>query len=183
MRRLIGAYLCIVSAITVASSQQRVLAGQDPQRVLPGVYGALAQCRTVPEDSARLGCFDATSAAMAEAIRKGELYLADDALKKAEQEATFGLAARDIPQLPKGAGKEAEEAAGNELTGTIRAARITHDGWIITLEDGSVWRQTDAMSSALDPIPGSKVTIKRAALGSYRLMLNKNVGFKAKRVQ
>lgn len=65
-----------------------------------------------------------------------------------------------------------------EVSRIVQSARLTRDGWVLSLDDGSSWRQVGSMSSALSPQVGMKVTIRRAALGSYRLVLSPHATFK-----
>jgi hypothetical protein len=124
----------------------------------PADAASVLQCRQVAAESARLACYDAVAAKLAQSqVRK--------------EAAEFGL------QQP------APKPQEDSLTGVIRSVAATRDGWVVTLEDGSTWRQEDASGSRLDPVVGRTVVIRRAALGSYRLMLNDNVGFKVRRVR
>ena len=124
----------------------------------PADARSVLQCRQVEAESARLICYDAVAASLANSRGRKEA-------------AEFGL------QAPVPSPQE------NSLTGVIRSVAATRDGWVITLEDGSTWRQEDASGSRLDPVVGRTVVIRRAAMGSFRLMLNDNVGFKVRRVR
>jgi hypothetical protein len=124
----------------------------------PADARSVLQCRQVQTESARLACYDAVAATLAQSQSRKEA-------------AEFGL------QTP------APRPQESSLTGVIRSVAATRDGWVVTLEDGSTWRQEDASGSRLDPVAGRTVVIRRAAMGSYRLMLNDNVGFKVRRVR
>jgi hypothetical protein len=78
---------------------------------------------------------------------------------------------------------EMDEKRPIEIKRTVQSARLTSDGWMVTLEDGSSWRQVGTTSSAVDPRAGMEVTIRRAALGSYRLVLSPHAAFKVERVR
>jgi hypothetical protein len=71
----------------------------------------------------------------------------------------------------------------DELTGVIRTARSSVDGWLIVLQDNSTWQQVGAATVVIEPRAGLEVKIKRAALGSYRLVLSPHAAFKVRRVR
>jgi hypothetical protein len=170
-------------ALVVALAQHQAIFAADSQTPLPGVYLELTRCRGLTDAAAKASCFDAATAAMDRAIASGDLFITDRTQVNAAKAASFGLATPapglTLNETPEDAGK----AATDELPGVIKSVRSTPDGWVVALEDGSVWYQADAISSGIDPKPGMPVTVKHAALGSYRLMLNKNVGFKVKRAK
>lgn len=148
---------------------------QESVSVPAGPVADLLRCRELAGESARLTCFDAAVAGIEQAVRAGDLRVVDRAVLAEEQSARFGLREAD---RARGAVEQPEE-----LSAAVKSAQKTLDGWVVTLEDGSVWRQIDARTSPVDPVVGQVVTIKRAALGSYRLLLNSNVGFRVRRVR
>ena len=178
MRRSLPA-TCV--ALVVALAQHQAIFAADSQTPLPGVYLELTRCRGLTDAAAKASCFDAATAAMDRAIASGDLFITDRTQVNAAKAASFGLATPapglTLNETPEDAGK----AATDELPGVIKSVRSTPDGWVVALEDGSVWRQSDNISGGIDPRPGMQVTIKHGAMESYRLMLNKNVGFKVKR--
>ena len=79
-----------------------------------------------------------------------------------------------------------EKADGAEkldrVESTLSEIRRTADGkWILKLQDGAVWRQTDAEGPARTPRVGMKVTVRSASMGSYLLSVDGQAGFRAKR--
>lgn len=112
---------------------------------------------------------------MEQAIRSGELMLVERVRVQEERKSQFGLPDPGTDLLG------AKEAA--EISGVIREVRSTANGWVVTLEDNTIWQQTDAKPVAIDPRVGIEVTIKRAALGSYRLVLSPHASFKVKRLR
>jgi hypothetical protein len=53
--------------------------------------------------------------------------------------------------------------------------------WVVTLEDGSTWAQTDNNIIAGRPRAGQPVRINRAALGTYMMRINGQPGVRAQR--
>jgi hypothetical protein len=68
------------------------------------------------------------------------------------------------------------------VEGVVASASQDGDGrWIVRLEDGATWGQTDNNPLALRPRPGHKVRITRASMGSYMMRINNQPGVRAKR--
>lgn len=134
---------------------------------------AVRACRGVVAAADRLACFDAAAAALdpPQSIPPVAPSPPAKALPESPPDPRFGLR----PQRPV--------AEATHIEGVIRSARMTAEGWLITLADGSVWRQADARAAAVDPREGQTVKIERAALGAFRLMLTPNLGLKVQRVR
>jgi hypothetical protein len=65
----------------------------------------------------------------------------------------------------------------------VKSARADAYGhWTIVLEDGAVWRQIEG-ELGRDPHAGSKVTIHRAALGSFKMSIDGEPTIKVHRDQ
>jgi hypothetical protein len=159
------------TALIVAYSHQSVGQAASNAAQAAGVRAVL-QCRQVADEHQRLACFEKAAAelersAVAQAAPRAQAAPADAAVASGR----FGL--------PAVRSDEPEEA----LRGVVRSVRSTREGWLVTLDDDSVWQQADARTSAIDPEVGKAVTIRRAALGSYRLMLNGKIGFKVQRIR
>ena len=68
---------------------------------------------------------------------------------------------------------------------TAKISKVGHNadgGWVITLEDGARWEQTDAMIFGRNPKPGATATIKRGALGSFKMSIDGSPSCKARRI-
>ena len=152
----------------------------------PAVLQKIADCRTVVGDAARLACYDAAAAALGEATARQDIVVLD---REAVRETRKGLFGFSLPKLPFFGGDRAdkagkEEAAREEITeidGVAALVRsVGYHQFRIILEDGAVWTTTEA--STLDtPHVGSKIHIKRAALGSYLLKIDGGRALKALR--
>ena len=133
------------------------------------------RCRSLLLGPERLACFDQAATAMEQALSSGELLLIRKTAVQEARKSRFGLPERDSDGL---GGKDPDE-----LTGVIRTARSSVDGWLIVLQDNSTWQQIGAATLAVEPRAGLEVKIKRAALGSYRLVLSPHAAFKVRRVR
>jgi hypothetical protein len=140
--------------------------------------GKLLACSAKVADAERLACYDASVKAMSSEARVvAERREAAAATAAAAAAAT---AAKEKAEAERRAAAEKEAAFGragmgddrlDELETTLQ--ELLRDGAgraVFMLENGMIWRQAEPY-----PIPptkaGSKVTLKRGALGSYRIKL------------
>ncbi len=147
----------------------------------PAIYTEMIACKDIAEPAARLACFDEKVSALQTAQASNQVVIADREQVREARRGLFGLTLPRI-KLFDGDGDEGDEIA--EIESTVKTARTIRSGkWVITLEDGAVWLQTDTPRGSMrDPKPGDSITIKRAALGSYMAKVNGGRAFKVKRI-
>ena len=147
----------------------------------PALYTDLIGCKTLADASARLACYDEKVAALETAQTNNEVVIADREQVREARRGLFGLSLPRI-NLFGGDGDEGSDIA--QIDGVIKNARTIGSGkWLITLEDGAVWQQTDPPRSTMRrPKTGDAITIERAALGSFLAKVNDGRGFKVKRI-
>ena len=137
---------------------------------------ALSACRAITESTERLACYDKAAAALDEAQTKGDVIVVDREQARAVKRQAFGFnlgAALSIFDRPAGKEGAKEKEADESISAVARSVSQTPVGkWIITLEDGAVWRQIDSDTLPNDPHAGSKVHIRRAALGSFLMSVD-----------
>ena len=171
-----------VALMSAASAQRGDRPQQRRQQEQPELFQALVRCRAITEDAARLQCFDAASAALAQAAERRELVVVSREQVRESRRRLFGLA---LPRLPIfGGGDDAREDPEEitQLEGTV--ANASQDGyghWAVRLQDHSLWVQVDDNVLALRPRPGQPVLIRRAALGSYVMRVNGQPGIRVRR--
>ncbi|MEO1252145.1 MAG: hypothetical protein AAFW81_07360 [Pseudomonadota bacterium] len=140
------------------------------------------ECRALADAGDRLACYDDAAGKAAEA---GALAGAGAASSDGADSARTAVAAAPLdPVAAFGAEELAQKQEAREdkekkksITANLVGVRFNNAGkYIITLDNGQVWRQTPGDSGELrlrgaspDGVP---VTIKRAAFGSYRLSLS-----------
>lgn len=144
----------------------------------PAEIEAVFACRAKTDATARLACFDEASAALDAAINAGEVRAASKKEVTDTRRKLFGLTLPKIGLF----GSDDDEEDISEFTGTIQGVRTGKNGYILTLDDGSVWSQTDGQFIR-PPKQGKSVTIKKAALGSYMGTVEGSVGVRMKRLQ
>jgi hypothetical protein len=136
----------------------------------------LMACRAITAAEQRLACYDREAAAMNQAIASKDLVMVDKEKARAAGRSLFGFS------IPNFGGLFGSGGEISQIDGTIKGiGRNSDGGWVITLEDGSVWSQTDDWPG-LDARPGKKVVVKRGTLGSFWLSIPGQNGIKVKRV-
>jgi len=89
---------------------------------------------------------------------------------KAAASAPAAFGAEQIVQKPS----ELKKGQSLELKATIATLRETMpETWLFTLDNGQVWRQ-DEVRVGFQPEQGEEVTLRKGALGSYRLNLDRD---------
>lgn len=140
---------------------------------------ALAACRLVADNAARLACYDQASARFSEAMSKGELVVMDQQDIRRTRRSLFGFT---LPRIGLFGGGDKEDAEQEEIETTITAASgLAYDKYRIRIEDGAVWETTEAAPGIDPPRAGQKIKIKRGALGNYFLRIDGQKGIRGRR--
>jgi hypothetical protein len=176
MLRTIGG-LAAGAALLAAAS---VAAAKKPQPVeRPESFEALIKCRGIADEKARLQCFDAASAALEQAAERHDLVVVDKKQMRETRRTLFGL---EIPRLKIFGGGDDEGEEVKSIESVVVNAYPNENGqWIVHLEDGSTWIQTDHNTIAVTPRKGTKVKVVKAALGSYMMRIGNEPGVRARR--
>jgi hypothetical protein len=104
---------------------------------------------------------------------------------KQRRRALFGLnkPASVVANLEGPSSKADDADTIREITATVRAVGHNIDGGVIvTLDDGARWEQTDSVMLGRQPRPGSTVTIKNAAFGSFKMRIDNGPSMRAARL-
>jgi hypothetical protein len=140
----------------------------------------VTRCRTITDKEARLACFDDAVAKLDTAIDRRDVVVVDREHIRQTKKTLFGLSLPDL-NLFGGGDKDVDEISA--IDGVVVGVRMdANSAWIVQLEGGATWRQTDSRPLARDPRPGSKVVIKKAALGSYMMRIDGQNGIRVRRV-
>ena len=143
-----------------------------------GALEALSACRTVSDPAARLACFDSAAGRLDEAEKTGEIVVVDRKQAGEVRRQAFGFALPSLALFDKAEGTEKLD----RVESVLKAARQGADGkWILQLENGAVWRQTDADGPARRPRPGMTVSVRSAAMGSFLVSVDGQAGFRGRR--
>jgi hypothetical protein len=139
---------------------------------------AVVACRALTDDTQRLACYDKAVAAMSEAEKTGDLLTIDRAQRQAVRRQAFGLSLPSFTLFDKG--EKPEEA--DRITVKLASARQDpYRRWILKLEDGAVWLQTDDNELSNEPHAGSTVEIRKGALGSFFMKVDGQPAIRVRR--
>jgi hypothetical protein len=177
-----GRALALLSALAVLAGSIAAQAAPQPPASLKdrraGALEALSACRAVSDPAARLACFDSAASRLDEAEKTGEIVVVDRKQAGEVRRQAFGFALPSLALFDKAPGTEKLD----RVESVLKAARQGPDGkWILQLENGAVWRQTDPEGPARTPRLGMTVSVRSAAMGSYLVSVDGQAGFRAKR--
>ena len=148
-----------------------------PSSETPAAFRAVIDCRAITDPGQRLVCYDRSVATIEEARVSGDLIIAD---KSEIKEAKRGLFGFSLPRLKLFGDSDAVDRIDTTLVG---AKQYAYGQWQFTVDGGAVWSQTDTEALYVTPKPGAKVTIKRAAMGSFMLKIGTTPAVRVRRVQ
>lgn len=174
----------MTALLDVAAAAMLLLAGAQPPagQAPPASVSALLACRTLADEAARLRCFDQAAAQFETATTRGEVLIVDRQQVRSTRRRLFGL---PLPDINLFGSRERAEDVPRSVTGEIASVSYDRDrgGWIMTLRDGAVWRQTDNTTLALEPRAGQRVVINRAVLGNFVMQVARQPGIRVRRVR
>ena len=142
-------------------------AAESPSAVPP----ELLACASINRNSERLACFDHAIAALAAGTQVSG--------PAASPESSFGLLSSTSSAAVKS--DAAARADLESVSSTVKGFGRAQDGsLVVLLENGQSWKQ----SSGNDPLlrVGETVTINRAALGSFQMIMPSGRSAKVRRI-
>jgi hypothetical protein len=140
---------------------------------------SLTQCRAIADDQARLACFDKSAAAFDEAEKSGDIIVVDKSQAREVKRQAFGLNLNSALSIfDRGSHTETVD----EVTLTVSQASQNLQGrWVITTQEGQVWRQIDTDPLDHTPKPGETAVVKRGTLGSFFIKVGHDRAMRAHR--
>jgi hypothetical protein len=143
------------------------------------VVQSVIDCRKIDEASARLACFDKAVAGLEASEAKGDLVSLDREQRRSARRQAFGLSLPSLSFLDRGERTDEVNRLTTSVTGLSRAS----DGkWVITVEGGAVWRQIDDNEFSREPRIGAVAKIRKAALGSFFMNIDRQQAIRVHRV-
>lgn len=179
MVRLMAALLC--ATVMLHSGTASAADGdRNGPATQPEVIKRLFDCRKIEGAAARLDCFDRETAAVETAANASDLVIADRGQVDDAERSLFGLR---LPKLGLFGGGKSQEEERASLETTLQSASVASGGkWLLVLEDGARWLQTDSTPVLGSPGAGDPVIIETAALGSYTAKIGSKRAFRVKRI-
>lgn len=170
---LIAAASCSV----VFSPSSAASAQTQPDRA--SAFADVAACRVIPTDAARLACYDRAVAMLDSAEQTGDIVVLDRAQVRDANRQLFGF---QLTNPFAGRLGGAPEPEVESIETTLTSATPMVDGkWIFRLADGSEWRQVDSGAVRFANRAGLEVRVRRAALGSYMMTLDRSRAVRVRR--
>ena len=161
-------------------------AADKPKDPPPAVVQKLLDCRALTDAAQRLACLDAGVAALAGAVERNDVVVADKEQLKKARRSLFGITLPSFNLF--GSGKDDDEdtdelGALKQIEATIKSARPLPGGnWRFVLDDDSRWVQTDSRPLPRDPRAGMPIRIRRAAVGTFFANVDGQVAVRVRRV-
>jgi hypothetical protein len=169
----------LLALAALALPAAAIAAPKLPQK-RPEALEAVLRCRAITDEQARLACFDAAVASFEQATASREVVVVDRKQVRDTKRSLFGL---DLPGLNIfGGGPDDEGTDVSQIEGEVVSAYQDGEGrWVLTLKEGGTWRQINDTMLGRQPKRGSKVVIRRAAMGSYMMRIDNQAGIRARR--
>lgn len=142
------------------------------------LVSALVACKAETDDARRLACYDRTAGALADATAKGQIAVVDREDVRKTRRALFGFV---MPKLPFFSGDDSADDTTDVIESTVVSVRAEKYGmFTVVIDGGAVWRTSEVVRR--DPKPGSKVRIKRGAVGGYFIGFDGGIAVRGARV-
>lgn len=176
--RALGLAALVAAGTAAPSARAKDIKSED--LAMPDVFKTLIDCRALKDDTARLACYDKRVAAIDAAAQSHDIVIAD----KAEiREARKGLFGFTLPKVKLFGGRDGDQEF-SQIDTTIADARTDRYGaWLMTLEDGAVWFQIDTEALSESPRKGLRITIRQAALSSYKASIDGQPAIRVRRIK
>ena len=141
---------------------------------------ALRACKAQADPAARLACYDAAAAEVIAATDGGQLKIIDQAEIRRTRRGLFGFS---LPDLGLFGGGD-DEPDMDMLETSITSVRYTgDDAFLFKTKEGATWQVLNAPSRLREVHSGDTVVFKKAAMGSYFIRIDGQLGVKGKRVE
>ena len=170
-----------IAVATIAAASVAVSASaSEKERETPQVFKDAVACRDIADPAQRLACYDTAVGALATAEEQDDVVIASREEIRETRRGLFGLSLPKIKLF--GGGDDEDKEEFRTLESTVSQVRSSGGRYSFVLEDGAVWQRTDN-GFMKKPEPGAKITIRRAALGSFFAKIEDGIGFRVKRIQ
>jgi len=178
----------LTAAMAAAAMATSLAAGPATAQEMPAAAGEKADilaelktCQEIADDSERLACFDRRVAGLVTASEAGDVRLVDREDVRRTRRQLFGFSVPDVGILK---GDEKDEEATETMTTTITSVRYRPRRKIeFMTAEGAKWEIFRAPRRLQTIKPGDEVEFKKAALGTFFIRINGQMGVKGKRVE
>ncbi len=179
MHRQFGFSVVLVSMLGIGTA---IMAKDDNTAALgrPKLFEDVVACKLIESPEQRLACYDEKVVTLDQAQKSKEIVLVD---KTGIKEAKRGLFGFTLPKIGIFSDDDDNENEITEIEAIAKSASTLEDGkWYIVLEDGARWQQIDNKTINRKPQSGLKVSIRKAAMGSYFVNIDDGPAIRMKRI-
>jgi hypothetical protein len=173
------AILGVIAGLMIATST----GAESPSLSGTRLIDALAQCRTITDPKSRLDCYDKASEIIVAARDKHDIVVVDREEVKQARKSLFGFTSPNLNLFGHNKDKASfPEEEIKQIEGVVETAQLLGDGnWSIILDNQAMWLQTDNQTIVNEPHKGSKIIIKRGALGAFWMIIERQPAIKVQR--
>lgn len=139
------------------------------------ILASINRCRGIAEGAERLACFDTAASNLAAA---GDVAVVRRDEVQQNQRRLFGFNVSVLNPFENDGRSQEIQSISATMT---KAQDLGRGEWIITLDDGSIWRKVDATTPIFSARRQYPVTVRRAALGSYMMKVGDTPPFRVRR--
>lgn len=173
-------WLLLAAALGSAGAQTAAQESEDGSS--SDYLASLKTCQAITDDRERLACFDRAVAGIVSANDAGEVRFVDREDIRDTRRQLFGLSVPDVGVLKRGEDEDKEES--ELLETSITSVRYLSGKTIrFTTQEGAVWEIGSAPRWLRTVAAGNSVVFKKAALGTFFIRIDGQMGVKGKRVQ
>lgn len=138
---------------------------------------AVVECRKITDSGERLACYDKAVADLDSAEKSREVVVVDREQVTEARRSVFGLR---LPRI-KLFDRDGEPDLSEIETSVVSIDRNGNGRVVFTVTDGARWVQTDDRT-VVGVRPGTRVTLKKAALGSFFAKFHGSISVRVQRV-
>lgn len=173
--------IVLLAAVSAGLLSSAAAQAQSRAAERPALLNSLTECRRISDHAARLSCFDQAAAAIDEAESRRDLVVVDRNQLSKTRRTLFGLTLPNLSIF----GDDSPDAEGvQRIESTIqKVAQSPYGKWLLTLEDGATWEQTDSRNLPITPKVGHNIKIRKAAMGSYLANVKDQVAIRVRRMR
>ena len=145
-------------------------------------------CHGIANGQERLACYDGAVTELLAGSQTGPapavaaedvIVISREQVRTARRQA-FGFDLSALSVFDRG---EKPEVIDRIATTVTRANQTGSGRWILEMENGSTWEQTDDERVWKNPSKGSRADIRKASMGSYFINLDSQRAIRARRVR
>lgn len=138
---------------------------------------AVVECRKITDSAERLACYDKAVADLDSAEKSREVVVVDREQVTEARRSVFGLRLPRIKLFDRDDEPDIDEIE----TSVVSIDRNGNGRVFFTVTDGARWVQTDDRT-VVGVRPGTRVTLKKAALGSFFAKFHGSISVRVQRV-